>query len=47
MQATQRVYDRMIDGIGGLLLTLKRRPVIRYSRTCAQRISDISHPEHC
>jgi hypothetical protein len=29
------MYDRIVDGIGTVLLTLKKRPVIRYSQTCA------------
>jgi hypothetical protein len=33
-QSTQRTYDRIVDGIGAALLTLKKRPVIRYSQTC-------------
>jgi hypothetical protein len=33
-QTTQRVYDRIVDGIASVLLTLKKRPVIRYSQTC-------------
>ena len=33
-QSTQRTYDRIVDGIASVLLTLKRRPVIRYSQTC-------------
>jgi hypothetical protein len=28
------VYDRIVDGIASVLLTLKKRPVIRYSQTC-------------
>jgi hypothetical protein len=36
-QSTQRMYDRIVDGIGTVLLTLKKRPVIRYSQTCARR----------
>ena len=35
-QATQRVYDRVVDGIASVLLTLKKRPVIRYSQTCVR-----------
>jgi hypothetical protein len=30
------MYDRIVDGIGSVLLTLKKRPVIRYSQTCAR-----------
>ena len=37
LQSTQRTYDRIVDGIGAVLLTLKKRPVIRYSQTCAPR----------
>ena len=33
-QPTQRMYDRIVDGIASVLLTLKKRPVIRYSYTC-------------
>ena len=33
-QPTQRMYDRIVDGIAAVLLTLKKRPVIRYSYTC-------------
>jgi hypothetical protein len=33
-QTTQRMYDRIVDGIASVLLTLKKRPVIRYSYTC-------------
>ena len=36
-QTTQRVYDRVVDGIASVLLTLKKRPVIRYSQTCVPR----------
>jgi hypothetical protein len=28
------MYDRIVDGIASVLLTLKKRPVIRYSYTC-------------
>lgn len=37
----QHFCDRVIDGIGALFLALKRRPVIRYSRTSdiAKRIA--------
>jgi hypothetical protein len=28
------MYDRIVDGIAAVLLTLKKRPVIRYSYTC-------------
>jgi len=33
-QPTQRAYDRIVEGISAVLLTLKKRPVIRYSQTC-------------
>jgi hypothetical protein len=35
------MYDRIVDGIGSVLLTLKKRPVIRYSQTCA-RVRSVS-----
>ena len=32
-QTTQQAYDRIVEGISAVLLTLKRRPVIRFSQT--------------
>lgn len=33
LSGLQRFCDRVVDGIAALFLTLKRRPVIRYSQT--------------
>jgi hypothetical protein len=37
------MYDRIVDGIGTVLLTLKKRPVIRYSQTCVPLGPALSH----
>jgi vacuolar protein sorting-associated protein 45 len=33
-QSAQRSFDRVVEGISAVLLTMKKRPVIRYSHTC-------------